>query len=209
MKQKLKTEMRSQMKMRNHIHVETSRHDRRLVWPKRGPGVRRLDRVSATAEAAKTTGPVRGEEILVPIAFTPACEYAVDVALDMARKMNCGVLLVHVADRIYGHTLLDSGVRELAEKQSVKDATEKLIDLADTKRKPDTPIRCLVKTGLPSYEILRVAETENAKWIVMARTPRNVVSRVFSGSVSGDIIDCAPCAVLIVNDFGRRMANHR
>lgn len=196
------------MKMRNHIHVETPRHDRRLVWPKRGPGVRRLDRISAARGSGKAKGPAIGQEILVPVTFCPASEYAVDVAVDMACKMGCGVLLVHVADRIYGHTFLDSGQRELAEKQSVQEATDKLIDLADTKRKPDIPIRCVVKTGLPSYEILRVAEKEKAKWIVMARTPRNVISRVFAGSVSGDIIDCAPCGVLIVNDFGRRMANH-
>jgi nucleotide-binding universal stress UspA family protein len=144
------------------------------------------------------------EEILVPVAFTPACEYAVDVAVDMARTMNSGVLLVHVADRVYGHAFLDPEQRELSELRSVEAAMEKLVRFADTKRKPDTPIRCVVKTGLTSYEILRLAESENAKWIVMARTPRNVLSRVISGSVSGDIVDCSPCPVLIVNDFGRR-----
>jgi nucleotide-binding universal stress UspA family protein len=145
-----------------------------------------------------------GQEILVPVAFTRACEYAVDVAVDMARTMNCGVLLVHVADRIYGHSFLGPEQRELSELRSVEAAMEKLVRFADTKRKPDTPIRCVVKKGLTSYEILRVAETENSKWIVMARTPRNVLSRVISGSVSGDIVDCSPCPVLIVNDFGRR-----
>lgn len=196
------------MKMRNHTHVEIPRPDRRLgLREQRLGGHRRLEG-SDTTKSITIRKPAAAQEILVPVAFSPACEYAVDVAVDMARKMDCGVLLVHVAGRVYGQTFLDSGQRELAEKQSVKEATEKLVAFADTKRKPETPIRCIVKTGLPSYEILRLAETEKAKWIVMARTPRNVISRVFSGSVSGDIIDCAPCAVLIVNDFGRRVVNH-
>ena len=195
------------MKMRNHTHVEMPRPDRRLgLREQRLGGHRRMQ--GSTPNSMTVRKPANAQEILVPVSFSPGCEYAVDVAVDMARKMDCGVLLVHVAGRVYGQTFLDSGQRELAEKQSVKEATEKLVELADAKRKPETPIRCIVKTGLPSYEILRLAEMENAKWIVMARTPRNVISRVFSGSVSGDIIDCAPCAVLIVNDFGRRMVNH-
>ena len=192
------------MKMRNQIHVVSPRHDRRFNWPERKLGATRRNHGVTTPQSAKVRRPARGQEILVPVAFTPACEYAVDVAMDMARTMNSGVLLVHVADRVYGHTFLNPEQRELLELRSVEAATEKLVRFADTKRKPDTPIRCVVKTGLTAYEILRLAESENAKWIVMARTPRNVLSRVISGSVSGDIVDCSPCPVLIVNDFGRR-----
>ncbi|HUS37053.1 MAG TPA: universal stress protein [Verrucomicrobiae bacterium] len=190
--------------MRNQIHVISPRHDRRFNWPERKPGAARRNHALTTPKSAKVRRPARGQEILVPVAFTPACEYAVDVAMDMARTMNSGVLLVHVAERVYGHTFLDPEQRELSELRSVEAATEKLVRFADTKRKPDTPIRCVVKLGLTSYGILRLAESENAKWIVMARTPRNVLSRVISGSVSGDIVDCSPCPVLVVNDFGRR-----
>jgi nucleotide-binding universal stress UspA family protein len=204
MKEKLKSKMRSKVKMRNHIHVVNHRHDRRFDLPEHRSGIGRRSHALAALESIKIRRPATGQEILVPVAFSPACEYAVDVALDMARNMDCGILLVHVADRIYGHTFLDSELRELAQLRSIEAATQRLVNFADTKRRPETPIRCVVKTGLPSYEILRVAETENAKWIVMARTPRNVISRMVSGSVSGDIVDCSPCPVLIVNDFGRR-----
>jgi nucleotide-binding universal stress UspA family protein len=192
------------MKMRNQIHVASPRHDLRFNWPERRPGAARRNHAVTSPDSGKVKRRSSEQEILVPVAFTPACEYAVDVAVDMARTMNCGVLLVHVADRIYGHTFLDPEQRELSQLKSVEAAMEKLVRFADTKRKPDTPIRCVVKTGLTSFEILRLAESENAKWIVMSRTPRNVLSRVISGSVSGDIVDCSPCPVLIVNDFGRR-----
>jgi nucleotide-binding universal stress UspA family protein len=40
--------------------------------------------------------------------------------------------------------------------------------------------------------------------IILGRTPRNVISRMFSGSVSNEIVDCSSCPVLVVNNFGRR-----
>jgi nucleotide-binding universal stress UspA family protein len=89
----------------------------------------------------------------------------------------------------------------LLQLRSVEAATEKLVRLADEKRNANVPMRCVVKPGLPSLEILRLAETEKARMIVMGRTPRNVISRMLIGSVSREIVDCSSCPVLIVNNF--------
>lgn len=117
--------------------------------------------------------------------------------------MGGGVLLIHVAAANYGVGFLESAQRKSVQSEFVDASEERLAQLTDAKRNTNVPIRWVVKTGLPAYEILRLAETENAKAIILGRSPRNVVSRMLFGTVSRDIIDCSTCPVLVINTFGR------
>jgi nucleotide-binding universal stress UspA family protein len=185
------------MKKRNQIHVSSPTHNRLKLDS-------REQRLGFGNRTNPLTVPGSEKEILVPVTNSPASENAVDVTMDMAKMMSCGVLLVHVAERVYGGGFLEPEERELVRLQSVETSTEQLMRFADAKRNANVPIRWVVKTGYPSWEILRLAEKENAKWIVMGRTPRNVISRMLFGSVSSDIVDCSPCPVLIINSPARR-----
>lgn len=142
-------------------------------------------------------------EIVVPIAFTPACEEAAKVAIEMAERMDCGALFVHVAEPSYGESFLDAFQRNEVRGRALAAGAERLKRFLRGRHKAALRARSIVKTGLPSYEILRVAESVNARWIVMGRARRNLLNRMVFGSVSSDIIDLAPCPVVLVNGEGR------
>jgi nucleotide-binding universal stress UspA family protein len=187
-----------------HMHVTSRRHRQpKLNLLGRSRAFEPRDDTSARVEFKKADGPWKGHEIMVPITFHAASEYAVEVAIDMAKMTGSGLLLVHVADHAYGKGFLASKKRESGDLKFIEAPAERLAKLAGTRRNENVPIRWVVKTGHPAYQILRLAETENARVIVLARTPRNVISRMIVGSVSSDIVDCSPCPVLVINSFAR------
>jgi len=63
------------------------------------------------------------------------------------------------------------------------------------------PTACIVRNGLPEYEILRAAESLGAHLIVLGRRPRSAVHRWIFGSITHSVIDCASCPVLVVRDI--------
>jgi nucleotide-binding universal stress UspA family protein len=56
----------------------------------------------------------------------------------------------------------------------------------------------LMGVGNPAEEILNQAEERGSDLIVMGRTGRNAVQRFLMGSVSGRVVQHAPCDVLVV-----------
>jgi nucleotide-binding universal stress UspA family protein len=56
----------------------------------------------------------------------------------------------------------------------------------------------LMAIGNPADEILNLAEQRGSELIVVGRTGRNAVRRFIMGSVSGRVVQYAPCDVLVV-----------
>ena len=194
--------------IRNQIHTRSLQHrPRKLNLLGQSRAVDHRADTLANAEPIKMKRPWAGGEILVPITFDAASEHAFDAAIDMAKAMGAGVLLVHVASRNYGEGFLASAQRKSMQSDVVEASEKRLAELTHAKRDTRVPIRSVVKTGLPSYEILRLSETEDVKAIFLGRSPRNVVSRMLCGTVSRDIIDCSTCPVMVINTFGRPRSN--
>lgn len=199
--------MRRQM-IRNQTHTRSLQHrPRKLNLLGQSRAVEHRAQPLTHAEPIKMERPWAGGEILVPITFDAASDHAFNAAIDLAKAMGAGILLVHVASRNYGEGFLESAQRKSIQAGVVEASEERLAQLTHAKRDTHVPIRSVVKTGLPSYEILRLAETEDVKAIFLGRSPRNVVSRMLCGTVSRDIIDCATCPVMVINTFGRTRSN--
>jgi nucleotide-binding universal stress UspA family protein len=193
--------------IRNQIHTRSLQHrPRKLSVLGQSRAFESRADTQMRAEQMKMERAWAGGEILVPITFDAASEHAFDAAIDMAKAMGAGVLLVHVTSRNYGEGFLESGQRKEIQSEVVEASEERLAQLTHAKRNTNVPIRSIVKTGLPAYEILRLAETEDVTAIFLGRSPRNIVSRMLCGTVSRDIIDCAPCPVMVMNTFGRARA---
>lgn len=140
--------------------------------------------------------------ILVPIDFTEVSHKAFDYALSMATKLNFSVALVHVLQRSYAEGFVDGNQKEQIRAKARDDARMKLHTLARAKRIPGVPTSYLVSDGLPEYEILRIAEERKVDLIILGRQDRNPLSRLIFGSVTAEVVDAAPCPVLVVNNSG-------
>ena len=77
-------------------------------------------------------------------------------------------------------------------------AREKLDAVAESKSDRLVPIRHVVRHGVPEYEILRLAESMDVDLIVLGRPRRNPLSRLVFGGVNRDVVDVAPCPVVVI-----------
>lgn len=146
-------------------------------------------------------GPSRSRPVvLVAVDFQDASLKAAQHALALARQMNGDVVLLHISDAICSSSLLNLVTRQKVAQEARRRALEKLEGLAGSRTDPGLSVTCIVREGLPEYEIFRLAESMKAGLIVLGRSRRSVLSRWLWGGVSDNLLDIASCPVVVVND---------
>lgn len=89
--------------------------------------------------------------------------------------------------------------KQKVRREARRRAGERINKLAEAHTIEGVLVTSVVRDGLPEVEILRFAEKMNVNMIVLGRQPKNPLSRWILGSVSDDIVDLAPCPVVLVN----------
>ncbi len=137
--------------------------------------------------------------ILVAVDFLPASLKATEYAATLAMRLDASLLLLHVVDPIYTGSLVNLVTKQKIGQEALRRASEKINSVADALTEGSVSVTCAVRVGLPEIEILRLACKLNVNIIVLGRMLRNPLSRWILGSVGDDIIDLAPCPVVVVN----------
>lgn len=139
--------------------------------------------------------------ILIATDFSPASAAALEQATRLAKDTGGGLLLVHVQEisETYApgafvppHATLDPSVESSATAQ----LQERLdaIPLADAQ----VPVRRVLLIGSPAEEILRLAGSEPAAWIVLGTHGRHGLTRVALGSVAETVLRHARQPVMVI-----------
>lgn len=144
----------------------------------------------------------RQHKILVPMDFTEASDRALDYALSLADCLGASVVLLHIVERKYAEGLLDTPAKSRFRVEAHDEAMKRLDAIVEKKSSCLAPIQRIVCSGIVQLEILQLAEKLNVALIVIGRPRRNLLGRWFWGSVSDDIIEIAPCPVLVVKQHG-------
>ena len=145
--------------------------------------------------------------ILLPLDFTESARDAFCYALSLAKTWNASIVLLHVVDATYPGAFLRAPGRRGFKAKVYCRAREKLDAFAKAESHRSVPIRCVVRHGVPDYEILLLAETMDVDLIVLGRRRRSALSRLMLGSVTHDVIDAALCPVAVVPASRRRSAD--
>ena len=139
------------------------------------------------------------QNILVPSDFSECSDAAVRYGLELARKFDATLHLLHVvqdpmtmpwAAEAYAMPTLD--VIEQWQKQA-EERLKAMVPPADRGR-----VRVDSKVALPYPEILRFAEQNGIDLIVMGTHGRGGVSHLLLGSIAEKVVRRAPCPVLTV-----------
>lgn len=77
------------------------------------------------------------------------------------------------------------------------DVSRRLLDIAERLRADDRTVEVRVLDGRPATEILAEAERFDADLIVVGARGLSTVRRLLIGSVSSEVVDHAPCPVLV------------
>lgn len=134
--------------------------------------------------------------ILVPVDFEQPSTHALDVAKDLARRLDATITLVHVQTLpVYFYPGVDPVPLPptYAEELSVQ-AKRSLDALAASAG----GLRALLLAGDPADEILKVVEELQPVMVVMGTHGRRGLSRLLLGSVAERVVRNAPVPVLTV-----------
>ncbi|MDQ0197000.1 universal stress protein [Neobacillus ginsengisoli] len=138
------------------------------------------------------------QNILVAIDGSKEAEWAFQKSIEIAKRNNAKLLLVHVIDtRTF--SMVEAYDRTVAEKADVF-ATELLENYQNLALDAGVPdVQYEIEFGSPKVRIPKdIAKKHNVDLIICGATGMNAVERFFIGSVSEHITRYAPCDVLVI-----------
>jgi len=141
--------------------------------------------------------------LLVPVDLAGPTRAVVEMAVNLARALDCVVALLHVVHLPVGVPpagALPIGMIDTETALSVLDqeAGNHLNQLAGAFSKAGVPVSHLIRHGEPADTIMAVAEEIGARHIVMGTHGRRGLERALMGSVAERVMRRAGCPLTIV-----------
>lgn len=146
---------------------------------------------------------------------------SVDLALSLAKKSNRPLLAVFIADlrltesisgKVVDIGFLGDSVSTHIEEAVLKDYEARgRKELEEVKAKSgELGVRCeiMLLRGYYVEEILRIAGDREIEDIIVSRAERSNLSRKLLGSAVNDLLEKAPCPVMVVDDSSVESHEH-
>jgi universal stress protein A len=153
---------------------------------------------AATRLAAKSA--LHLKHILVPIDFSECSKKALQYALPLAREHQATLTLLYVvapAFQVGEYPGVDQA-QLLA--NAKKNAKKELTQWAAAEVRAEAPTDIIVHMGTPSRQIIESARSLPADLIVISTHGRTGLKHVLLGSVTEQVVQRAPCPVLVVRE---------
>lgn len=141
------------------------------------------------------------EKIVVAIDGSEEAAHALTTACDLATKYDSKIHLVHCPQVETMAIAVGSGAVEIPPSdEDVAKAGRSVMDSAVEKATSlgCTPAECVVASGEPAAEILKVLKSADADLVVMGRRGLGRVSSLLLGSVSQKVSHDAECTCMTV-----------
>jgi universal stress protein A len=140
------------------------------------------------------------KRILFPTDFSEGSSHALEYAIDMAKRYEAKLYLVHViydmakaAGWYVPHASMDEMYKDIgksAEKELGRFGLEEMRSLKGIERS--------VLTGVPHTEVIKFAKDNKIDLIIMGTHGRKGMGRILFGSTAAQVVRFAPCPVLAV-----------
>ena len=137
--------------------------------------------------------------ILVATDFSPSSERSFHMALKWAASCDAVLEIVHVFNRL-PEVEIDSAVANLYIQEHEKYSQAKLEAFVSQAKKTLSEVHAHFLDGLPSEQIIKLAQTTQADLVITGTHGWTGIDRVMMGSVAERVICQAPCPVLSIRD---------
>ena len=136
------------------------------------------------------------KKIMVPVDGSEFSMRATSYAVDMAKLMDCEILLLHCHKSfpaLRGEPYLQKAINKLLKKSNeLLDPYKKIVQDAGV------TFIDLILEGPAAQAICKVANTEKIDLIVMGSRGRNDLEGLLLGSCTHRVLKTAPCPVLVI-----------
>lgn len=145
------------------------------------------------------------KKILCPIDFSEFTDETLLYALDIAKKYDAELHLIHVIPNLNYFTPYESFFTPenliVVEKNMEAEVNK---DFEDIMKKIDVPVKKVVKNGAAFVEIIDYAKSESIDLIIIGTHGRTGLEHILIGSVAERVIRKSPCPVLTVRPKSRQ-----
>ena len=124
--------------------------------------------------------------VLVPVDFSSASQFAVDFAVSFARKFRARLTLLHVLETGLGLSLPNE--KGGAAKQRYDEALARLSAFLSPEDQDDLDLQIRILSGNIEDEIRAAIEEETASIVVMGTHQHGLIRRLLAGSVTEDLL---------------------
>jgi nucleotide-binding universal stress UspA family protein len=138
--------------------------------------------------------------ILHPSDFSPASTVAFTKAVELARKDDAELVLVHVLTPVaplIGEAYVSPKTFDEIQ-QSSREQGERQLEALAAKARKGIRVQAVLAEGVAWQEITRLAKARRADLIVMGTHGRGGLAKLFLGSVAERVVATAPCPVMTV-----------
>lgn len=134
--------------------------------------------------------------ILVAVDASTHSARAVEEAVDLARSVDGRLTLISVGTR---PVVWPGPYQTAVSDAELVEAAQAVVDDAAAEVPEDVPVATLVRVGRPADEIVARAREGRHDLIVMGARGRGAATSLLLGSVSHEVLNQTPAAVLIVH----------
>ena len=144
------------------------------------------------------------KKIVCPVDFSEFTDETINYAVDIAKKYDAELHLLHVIPNLNYFTPYESFLTPenlVAIEKNIEKEIEK--DFENILKKIDIPVKKVIKTGVTFVEIIDYIKAENIDLIVMGTHGRSGFEHILLGSVAEKVVRRATCPVLTVRPKGK------
>jgi len=140
------------------------------------------------------------ERILVPIDFSDATQYVLEVAEEIALRTHASLILTHVVDiEFYPYYGLLEDPVWLIERDMIDVWMTKLSEMVAELRAKGLNANWETDTGYAARVVTEYADRNKMDLIVIGTHGRSGFDRIMVGSVAEKVLRSAPCPTIVVN----------
>jgi nucleotide-binding universal stress UspA family protein len=136
------------------------------------------------------------ERILVPTDFSPPSDHALEVAINLARKLGARLVLLHVWSMPY--TAYSEGLNWPMDEME-RAAKKELDDLHAETVKVYPATDAILRAGFEASAILEIIDIHAIDLVVMGTHGRRGLPRLLVGSVAERVVRLSPVPVMTVS----------
>ena len=140
-------------------------------------------------------------QIVVPVDFTDTSDRALSYAVELARKFDSTITVVHAYQiPVYGFPADGSYITTADVAAQISTAAQGRLDaIIESQKLSNIPMTGILRDGVAWEEINAVAQEVNADLIIIGTHGRRGLARALLGSVAENVIRTAKIPVLVIH----------
>ena len=149
---------------------------------------------------ARSPGVLTLRHLLVPVDFTETSERALEYAVEMARKFESSITVMHAYQiPVYGFPdgAYITGADLASQLSNV--AQQRLDGVVSSLKASGVPMSSVLRDGVPWEEINAVATETHADLIIIGTHGRRGLARALLGSVAENVIRTSTLPVMVIH----------